>query len=358
MAFDMFSTRTMMPMVEEGRTTNHTWLRDRYFSNRVPFDTEYIEFDVVDQRGRKLPPFVNPRASGTLSTREGYKTLSYKAPELGPTRVTTAEDVLKRAPGETIYTNSTPMERAAKIMGQDFKEMDEDIGRREEAMCTEALFKGKVTVAGAGLGFDEICYWSHLSAGKQPKTTFTTKWNASGTTCQDIMKDLRGVRQLMIKQGGFTPTELICGTKVLDLLLGKFTKDDAFDKRKVDVGAINPQHLPNGVSYWGYLADSNLDIYSYDEWYTSEAGADVAMVPENLCLLASPNVRTMMAYSAVGIVDEREAGGLMIVPGARVPTSWVQHANPTGRILQIKSRPLPVIQQIYGFRVIDALSSS
>lgn len=358
MAIDMFSTRTMMSMVEEGHTTNFTWLRDRYFSRRVPFDTEYIEFDVVDQKGRKLAPFVNPKASGTLSTREGYKTLSYKAPEVAPYRVTTAEDVLKRAPGETIYTNSTPMERAAKILGKDLAHLDGQISRREEAMCAEALFKGKVTVAGAGLGFDEICYWSNLSAAKQPKTTITTKWNATGTTGKDIRKDLRSVRQAMIKQGGFTPSELICGTKVLEVLLDKFTDEKALDMRRVDLGVIDPQHLPNGVSYWGYLKDSSLDIYTYDEWYTTDAGTDVAMVPENLCLLASPNVQTMMAYSAVGVVDEREFGGLLVVPGTRVPTSWVQHANPTGRILQIKSRPLPVIQQIYGFRVIDALASS
>lgn len=357
MAFDMFSTRTMMAMVEEGRNTNNTWLRDRYFATRVPFDTEYVEFDVVDKEGRKLAPFVNPKASGTVLMRDGYKTLSFKAPEVSPYRVTTAEDLLKRSAGESIYTNRTPMQRAAELLGKDLGELDDIISRREEAMCAEALFKGKVTVTGAGLGSNEICYWSNLSASKQPKTVVSAKWDATGTKAEDIMQNLRDVRRGMIKQGGFTPTELICGTKVLDTILSKFIGEKAFDMRRVDMGQIDPRHLPNGVSYWGYLKDSALDIYSYDEWYTNDAGTDVAMVPENLCLLASPNVRTMLAYGAVGVVDAASPNGISVYAGSRVPASWVQFANPTGRILQMKARPLPIIQQIYGFHVVDALSA-
>lgn len=357
MAIDMFSTRTMMAMVEEGRNTNNTWLRDRYFANRVPFDSEVIDFDVVGKDGRKLAPFVNPKASGTVLQREGYKTLTYKAPEVSPYRVTTVEDLLKRSAGETIYSNRTPMQRAAELLGKDLGDLDDIISRREEAMCAEALFKGKVTVTGAGLGTNEICYWSNLSASKQPKTTLPTKWDDADTTEKDIMKDLRDLRRNMIKQGGFTPTELICGTKVLDAVLNKLIDSKVLDMRRVDMGQIDPRHLPNGVSYWGYLKDSALDIYSYDEWYTNDAGTDVAMVPENLCLLASPNVRTMLAYGAVGVVDEASPNGISVYAGARVPASWVQHANPTGRILQMKSRPLPIIQQIYGFHVVDALSA-
>ncbi len=354
---DMFSTRTMMAMVEEGRTSNHTWLRDRYFGTRPTFDTQYIEFDVVDMTGRKLAPFVDPKASGAVLGRKGYKTQAFVAPEVSPYRVTTAEDLLKRSAGETIYSTLTPMQRAAQLLGKDLADLDEIISRREEAMCAEALFTGKISIAGAGLSADEISYWSNLASADQPKTTLTTKWDATATKTAAIMKDLRDARRSMNKRGGFTPTELICGTKVIDTLLDKFTGSNAFDMRRVDMGAIDPQHLPNGVSYWGYLKDSALDIYSYDEWYLNDSGTEVAMVPENLCLLASPNVRTMLAYGAVGVVDESSPNGISVYAGARVPASWVQHANPTGRILQMKSRPLPIIQQIYGFHVLDALTA-
>jgi hypothetical protein len=77
------------------------------------------------------------------------------------------------------------------------------------------------------------------------------------------------------------------------------------------------------------------------------------MVPENLCMLASPNAKTMLAYGLVALTGDE---AIKFYEGARVPDSWVQRANPSGRIVQIKSRPLPIIQQIHGFHVIEALA--
>ena len=47
MAIDMFTTRTMLAMVEEGQKSNSTWLRDRYFTNRPTFHTQKIDFDII-----------------------------------------------------------------------------------------------------------------------------------------------------------------------------------------------------------------------------------------------------------------------------------------------------------------------
>lgn len=139
-------------------------------------------------------------------------------------------------------------------------------------------FQGKVTVKGEG--YDEVLnYWAHLETKEQPKTTLGTKWDAADAA--QIMGDLRTLRRTMIQSGGFTPHELICGSKVLDTILDKLTTANQLDTRRVDMGAIDPQHLPNGVTYWGYLKDSGLDIYSYDEWYTDDAGKEQPMVPEN-----------------------------------------------------------------------------
>lgn len=350
---DMFETRTMLAMVEEGRKSNNTWLRDRYFTNRPTFNTQKIDFDIIGKGKRRIAPFVNPKAGGIVLEREGYRTESYEAPEVSPMRVTTAEDMLKRLPGETVYSGKSPTQRAAEILGRDLSELDDIITRREEVMCAEALFTGKVTVQGEGYD-EEIKYWAQLAAAEQPKTTLATKWDATATDAGVIMKDLRELRRTMIQNGGFTPRELICGKKVVDVLLDKLTKAEQLDNRRVDLGQINPSLLPNGVTYYGYLKDSGLDIYSYDEWYLNGEN-EQPMVPENLCLLASPNVRTMLAYGVVALTGD---DNVRFYEGARVPDSWVQRANPSGRIVQIKSRPLPVIQQIHGFHVIDALTAS
>ena len=63
---DMFTTRTMLGMIEAGKKSNHTWLRDRYFAYRPTFNTQKIDFDIVGMGGRKIAPFVNPKVGGIV----------------------------------------------------------------------------------------------------------------------------------------------------------------------------------------------------------------------------------------------------------------------------------------------------
>lgn len=350
---DIFTTRRMLQMITEGNLSNYAWLRDRYFANRITFNSRIVEFDIVGKGDRKIAPFVNPRAGGKAVNRQGFRTVSYEAPEVSPLMITTAEDLMNRMPGENPYSLRSPAERAAEQLGQDLAKLDEIITRREEVMCAEALFTGKITVKGDG--YDEVIdYWKELGDDK-PETSLTTKWDASSTTAKQIAKDLRDLRLAMIQSSGFTPTELIMGQKVCNTVLDKLQDAAMLDMRRVDMGAIDPQHLPQGVTYWGRLKDSGLDLYSYDNWYyDEETDAEVPMVPEDKALLASPSVRTVVAYGACGLIG---SDTVSVVEGMRIPDSWVQRAAPAGRIVQIKSRPLPIIQQVLGFHVVNPLTA-
>lgn len=346
MAIDMFDTRTMLGIVNEGETANTTFLRDRYFTHRPTFNTTKIDIDVIGKGKRKLAPWVHPKIGGIVVDREGFQTKSYEAPELSPMRVTTAEDMLKRSPGETIYSGKDPSARAAEQLGRDLGELDELITRREEVMCAEALLDGQVTIKGEG--YDEVIrFWQ---PDDPQTTTVATSWSEAEATA--IMKDLRDFRRNMIQKSGITPSEIICGTDVIDAIVEKLAAANALDNRRVDLGQINPQHLPDGVTYWGYLKDSALDIYSYDAWYLDEDGNDTAFIPSKKVLMASPKAKTSLAYGCVSLAGDDT---VRFYEGSRVPDSWVQRANPSGRIVQIKSRPLAIVHQIHGFHTITAV---
>lgn len=345
---DMFETRTMLPMVDlNAPTADHVFFRDRYFRDRVIFDSKKVDIDIIGRGARKLAPFVSPKIGGKVVEREGYTTNSYEAPEISPMRVTTAEDMLKRQPGEIIYGAVDPNVRAAEQLGRDLRELDRMIVRREEAMCAEALFSGKVTIKGDGYDA-EVSYWPANSAD-QPATTPTIKWDQNGAT---PLADLRAIRRTVIQNSGVTPRDLICGTNVLEALLKDVQKSGALDTRRVDLGMIDPQHLPNGVTYWGYLKDSGLDVYSYDESYIGDDGNEHPIVPDDKALVCSDAGKTVLAYGCVPVVSEE---GVQFYAAARVPVSWVQRANPSGRIVQLKSRPLPIVNQIHAFHVVNAI---
>lgn len=344
MAIDMFQTRTMLEMVKGAEFAPTSFLRDRYFANVKTFDTTKVDVDIVDASGRKLAPFVNPKIGGQVVERSGYRTHSYEAPEVSPFVITTAEDVLKRLPGEALYSSVTPEERAAQMLGEDLRGLDEDITRREEAMCAEALFAGQVSVKGKG--YDEVVSFWDANEGDKPMTTVSTLWNAAGA---DILGDLRAIRRAVIQKSGITPTEIVCASDVIDAILANEKIADQLNVRRAELGQVKIEDLPEGVTYYGTLG--GLDIYGYDSWYVDAEGVEKPFVPAGLVLMGSPKVKTTMAYGCCAVYGEEMA----LYAEKRVPSSWVQQANPAGRIVQVKSRPLPIIHQVGGFHVIKAL---
>lgn len=346
MAIDLFDTRTMLPMLSEEKSAN-SFLKNRFFSDERRFETKKVDIDIYVGK-RRIAPFVHPKIGGKTVERDGYRTDSFEPPEVSPDMVTTAEDMLKRAPGETIYGAGSPDERAAAQIGRDLAELDDMITRREEAMCSEALFQGQVTVKGEG--YDSvIAYWP-TNPAEQPYLALGAgdRWNESTS---DIQKNLRDAELEILQKSGVQAQDVILGRDALDAFLNNATLAKNLDNRRIDTGQIDPQRLENGVRYWGYLKDSGLDIWSYDDWYIDpETGLEVPMVPTKSALIGSPRARTTMAYGCVVDVEK----GSFALP--RVPVSWTQRKNPAGRIVQLKGKPLPIVHQIHGFKVLEVLA--
>ena len=352
MSFGIFDTRTLLGVINQGNFGAKTYLRDRYFKNVKLFPTSKVDFDIRDKAGRKLAPFVHPKLGGKVVTRNGFQTESYETPLVSPETITEAEEFLKRSPGETIYGGKTPLQRATEAAQDDMIMLENMITRREEAMCSSALFTGKVDVKGDGYD-DTLDFWDGLEESEKPTSVSATKWTEDSVDGAAIAQELRTLRRSRIKNGGYTPTEILCGTNVIDVLIDKLTKGDLLDNRRVQMGQIDPQHLPQGVTYWGYLKDSALDIYSYDEWYEDDNGDLVPMVPVNKILMGSPNVQTSMAYGSICIADKVK-NTMDWYSARRVPVSYIQE-RPAGRVIQLNARPMPIIHQVQGFHVLQPI---
>lgn len=336
---NIFETRTMLGMVKAAEFSPSSFLRDRYFANVLTFDTLKVDVDIVDAAGHKLAPFVNPKIGGKIVESQGYKTHTYEAPEVSPLMVTTAEDLLKRLPGESVYGAMAPEERAARKLGEDLRELDERITRREEAMCAEALFDGRVTVKGDG--YDEVINYAIEDASATKAVT----WSSAGA---DILGDLRKIRREIIQKSGITPTEMVVGSDVIEAMLKNADVRELLDTARLNVGEMKLEDQAQGVTYYGRLG--GLDIYGYDAWYFDDAeGVEKPFVPADKFLMGSPLVKTTMAYGCVALAGD---DALAFYEERRVPDSWVQRANPSGRVVQIKARPLPIINQPLGFRVV------
>ena len=136
---NFFDTYTLMA-VQKRIVPKQTFFRDRYFpteegdifsSNKVL--TEYMDGD------RKMAAFVSPRVGAIPMERTGYEVHELEPASIGVSRPLTSDDLTKRGFGEAIYANSTPAQRAAKLVQNDLADMDGRITRTEEWMCAQTM---------------------------------------------------------------------------------------------------------------------------------------------------------------------------------------------------------------------------
>lgn len=342
MAIDMFETREMLDKFEQ-IPPKKTYLRDTFFSNRVTSRTEKVDIDIV-KGGRRMAPFVSPTLPGKIVDRNGYRTKTLEVPLVKPKMVTHAHELQHRMPGEAIYSDRTPADRANERLTLDMIELDDMITRREEWMCAQALFTGGVVITGEGVNATVSYEIDAKTLGAQ------AKWSAEGS---DPLADLKGYHRTIAQRCGMGPTIAIMASNVVDAFLKHAGVLKTLDNLRVNRGQIDPQYYANlGVTYYGFITEIGLDIFSYDEWYLDDSGVEQPMVPAGKLLLANPTARTMLAYGA--ITEAMENGQFVTYEESRVPTSWVER-DPARRYLMLQSRPLPVPIMADAFQILTVL---
>ena len=315
MAISIYDPRTMGKLVERMPKV-HTFVRDTFFRNRETFDTQKIDVD-FKKGNRALAPFVHKKKGGATIDNEGFQTNTYEPPLVAPNKITTIDDILKRTPGESLYNGKSPNQRAVEKMQRDFTELDEMITRREEWMCCQSLFRGKILI------LDK----NGKAIQEEIDFQFTNK------------ETLKTADSWKTKKGG----------KIAQLKAWRKQVQKMLDVRRFEVAVIAPKELPNGATYIGTIHEIGMDIYTYNEWYldnwtNAEKPEDKPLLPDNIVALLSTEANYSMYYGAVGIVDE--AGKtIAVVEGSRIPEQWVER-RPARRFLQLSSAPIPVPHEV------------
>lgn len=328
---DIFEPRTMLAFVESMSKPN-TFLRDTFFKGREYSTTKQVDID-IKKGSRKIAPFVNEKIGGKLVENSGYKTETFEPPLVAPYKITTAADIQKRSMGENIYSAKSPDERAAEKIVKDLAELEEMITRREEVMCAQALFEGKITVQGEGLEH-EIDF------------NFTNKQTLSGTDkwsdpSSKPLADLKRWQRTVQQTGHVTGDIVIMAADVVDNFINHPDVQKILNLRHLKVGEVNIEALPNGVTYIGQIPGIGK-IYEYNEYYLAEDDTMKPMVPDGTVTLLSSVASFSMAYAAITIVKDDE---FTTFEAERVPDTWTEK-NPARKFAQLNSKPLPIPKEV------------
>jgi len=343
---DMFETREMIDPLNT-MFEPRSFLLDTFFSTVETHDVEAIDVEIHKGK-RRLAPFVSPRSKGRTVKRDSMRLRTYKPPYLKPKRACDAEMVLKRGFGQPLYGGvPTPEERAAKMLADDLVEMGMEIERREEWMAAHALFTGKIIVSGivddgdeSSVVDDEIDF--QMSASNKIVLTGAALWSDAASS---PINNLRAWRRLVSQNSGRTARVAVMGSNVVDKFVDNASVKAKLDNRRIDMGIINPQELPDGVTYWGYLGDPGIDIYTYDEWYVDDDGNEQPMVPVNKIMLGATNAMTKRHYGPIRDLDAIDDG---VVEARYYPKSW-KTKDPSQRYVMVQSAPLVVPHEIDAF---------
>ena len=339
MSISIFETRKMMEAYEF-MPKPRTFLRDTFFKNVRTFDTESIDIDIYKGK-RKVAVYVSPNAESNVVSREGYTTDSYKAPYIKEKTVTTAEDVLKRSKGENIYSAKSPEDRASDILAEDMMMLDSRVTRAEEVQASQALFTGElILLDGKKLTFP-------MESTHKITLSGNDLW--SDTTNSDPIVKMEAWRRLLHKDSGISPDTVIMSPEAWNAFRRHTKVEKEMNLLKVDNGQINPQLLPNGVTYYGFIPSLGCDIWGYDEYYLGADGTtEYTMVPAKKVFMGSTRARMDRNY---GLIKDLKA----LYATERFFKSW-EEEDPSARFVGCQAAPLLVPVDVNSFLFAQVLS--
>lgn len=350
---DIFDTRTMLEAVEQMKRSR-MFLRDMCFPPAQPVDTETVDVDIIKGK-RRLAPFVSPLSEGKRVDDIGFSTSTLKPGYIKPFKITTAQQLLHRLPGNTIYQGGQTIEQRAQIkLGQDLGELMDMIDRREEWMAAKAMDSGIITMKIKAETGDKTVTVDFQMANSH-KITLAGNDLWSDTTNSDPVAKLRAVSQMIAQDSGLSPDTLILGSDAATAFINHPKVKDLLNFRRADMGEIKVQQLPNGVSYLGQLRAPSLfiDVYTYDEWFIDEdTDTEGPMVPVKKAWMCSTRCSCKTLYAVIQDMEAIEGGQAAV---SRFPKSWIPQ-NPSVRHVMVQSAPLVAMLQPDAFASIQVLA--
>lgn len=338
---NFFDTYTLIAIHEE-IVPRPSFFRTRYFptgaGDLFASDKVLTEFRNGD---RKMAAFVSERIGDIPMDRRGYAIHEYQPAFIAPSRLLTVDDLRKRGFGEAIYANSTPAQRAARLIQDDMVDLERRIAMREEWMAAQTMINNACTMQ---------TYVDDNTQGETLYVQFYDSVSAHTYTVQEAKRwdgdagDIRGdVRNMckMLSNRGLPAADLILGTDAADCLLEDTALREKLNTTSgVLIGQIQEQLTGiEGVVFLGQLNFGGylLNVFSVDETYMDNSNQTQKFFPASSAMVTAPGCGHM-AYGQITQIDFGATEFASHV-AARVPKFTVDQANDL-RKLRLATRPL------------------
>lgn len=324
---DMFSTDVLIRTVNSMKMAT-SFLLDRFFPNIQTEESEEIHFD-VQNRTRRIAPFVSPLVEGKVVEAQGHTTNTFKPAYLKQKTPFDPRRPLRRAMGEQIGGSLNPQDRLRMNLALTLEDHIDMINRRLEVMAAEAMRLGRVTVAGDNYPTQVVDFGR--DSGHIIVKGAGSKWGDSGVNPLD---DLQDWSQVVLKTEGAQPIDVVMDVDSWKVFRADATVEKRLDTRRVSDNAMRlDAQISEGGVYMGTIDGFNIWVYS--GWYIDDAGVEQPILPSGTVIMSGPQLEGVRAF---GAIQDHDAG-LIALP--YYPKSWVT-PDPSQRWVMTQSAPLVV----------------
>ncbi len=324
-----YTTREMIEAINQVPPVR-SFLQRTFFPVDQAHVSEKVEFDV--RKGKRImAPFVSPRKGGKVITRQGFHTNQFTTPKIAPERPMTVDDITKRLIGENVYSQKTPEEREDELLSNDMTELEESIDRRKEWMARQVLYEGKVDVVDEEEGIDiQIDFrFTNIYVLAEDEQWFLATVNP--------VKTLRPIRKSIIRKTGKAPDIMIFASDVIESFMENPAVLEAMDVLNMKNVKIEPRVVDPALTFYGRIAELDMDIYTYDEWFLNDDGEEESIIPPGTVLMAHSDGEGQIEY---GLVTQMEDKKFRSYVGRLVPKIWADETDEVKKV-RMTSRPLP-----------------
>lgn len=304
MAIDYNDTVTLMAVMERVKQPA-SLLVDTFFPNIPASATTTTIMVEYKKGGRRLAPYVVKNGRGVNMKRTASHIDIYKPPMVGPRRVLNPEDIASRGFGENIYSATSPADRATKLQAEDLRFLQDSIINQKNLFASKILTTGQCEIAGYAddgklqvvdtISFDD---WTQ-------QITPTTGWDQPGA---DIFGDLKDASELIQENAGMVPTIGIGGKNITQYLLNNTALMKYLsipNPANLSLMGLQPRIISPQVMRVGFISALNLELYSYMETYTDDAGNTQPFLGDNDLIIGIPG-RGKQLHGAISLVENKK----------------------------------------------------
>lgn len=330
MPITLYSTHELRGVIETLRPPQTFWL-DNFFPTVLTFETETIDFDIVD-KSKRLAPFVAPTVQGKVMKSEGFSTKQFRPAYVKPKHTVDPRRVFKRRAGEAYAGAMSPEARRNAIIADILQEQKDMHTRRREWMAAQAIVEGQVIVEGEN--YPKVVVQFGREAGQSIALVGAAQWGQAGINPVD---DLETWSETMFLKSGVAPTKVIMG-----ITAWKTFRADANVLKTLDTQTrgttsnVNVFEPGNGaaVQYRGRLGA--LEIWTYNDTYVDDAGNSQVMMDQKKVVLVNP--AGVEGTRCFGAILDAHAGYQAM---EEFVTNWIENDPPVEFIMS-QSAPLMV----------------